>query len=790
MNLNAEQQAAAEVNSQNALILAGPGTGKTTALVGRYAHLIEKGCDPKTILCCTFAKKAAEELKGRIQQQTGIASRALPIGTFHSLAFRLLKSDGRKVGLVPPDQVLLQKERLQAISEIKKSAVVKALYKDLHKELGRPSVILSHIDKLRDRLVDPEDASIEASESGRDELIAHAEVYSQFEQWLTESGKIDFQRMIQWACKLLVADANENATIGKRYSHILIDEYQDINEAQKVMVDGLLAGGASQWAVGDDDQAIYGWRGSSLDYLLNFPATYADTTVVNLVRNYRSGRKIVQNAMDLVARLSVRHEKTLVADTKNDGVIKLHACETEQKEATKVANVIQERAKAGVAYSDMAVLARTNLLPTTIIDTLIEKEIPAVLKDGVRLFAETEAQELITALATACGIKPEKGWNAFIPTQVQKFAHKIADDSWAVKVKALATLLVKVAPPKLSEDQLIKRVQSIQHYRDYLLEFEGPAEVFRRIRRSMTQPADGNGVHVGTIHSAKGLEWDTVIVIGWEDDALPHQLNKSFKKVDEERRLAYVAVTRAKQHLALTYAAERHGEEKTPSRFLDDMRLADDGVAVAATKPSKVKHAGQRSSKETGMTPEREAQMLALLSEQEAERKAAFEKRLQQARRRDEQLTRAIKAGEQKGDEQDRAFYREVNAALVSKGALNRVADGSGPGMAADIIDADTGFLMEAGYSVVKDGPSDPTRHMILADVFHGRVAMPDEIRESVVRQWGEPGSLQRLQKMRNSINVSLGRQKARKEPSRQAIEKWESDVAFIDQELKPNARE
>ena len=118
MNLNVEQQAAAEVNSQNALILAGPGTGKTTALVGRYAHLIEKGCDPKTILCCTFAKKAAEELKRRVQQQTGIATRALPIGTFHSLAFRLLKSDGQNFGLVPPDQVLLQKERLQAIFEI------------------------------------------------------------------------------------------------------------------------------------------------------------------------------------------------------------------------------------------------------------------------------------------------------------------------------------------------------------------------------------------------------------------------------------------------------------------------------------------------------------------------------------------------------------------------------------------------------------------------------------------------------------------------------------------------
>jgi hypothetical protein len=185
------------------------------------------------------------------------------------------------------------------------------------------------------------------------------------------------------------------------------------------------------------------------------------------------------------------------------------------------------------------------------------------------------------------------------------------------------------------------------------------------------------------------------------------------------------------------------------------------------------------------MTPEREAQMLALLSEQEAEREADFEKRLQQARRRDEQLAKKIKIGERQGDEQDRAFYREVNAALMSKGALNKVADGSGDSMAADIIDADTGFLMEAGYSVVKDGPSDPTRHMILADVFHGRVTMPDEIRESVVRQWGEPGSLQRLQKMRNSINVSLGRQKARKEPSSQAVEKWELDLAYIDKELK-----
>ena len=166
MHLNPEQLEAAQQSDVPVLVLAGPGTGKTTALVGRYVHLLNSGVDAKSILCCTFAKKAADELSKRIQLESGISTRGLPIGTFHSLALRLLKSDGYRIGLEPPSQVLMEKDRLKTIFDIKKSVNASEIYKDLDKESSRPSNILKYIDEVREQLLDPEDASVEASEGG------------------------------------------------------------------------------------------------------------------------------------------------------------------------------------------------------------------------------------------------------------------------------------------------------------------------------------------------------------------------------------------------------------------------------------------------------------------------------------------------------------------------------------------------------------------------------------------------------------------------------------------------
>ncbi len=783
--LNSEQLSASQIEAKRSLILAGPGTGKTTALVGRFAHLIKLGVDPKSILCCTFAKKAADELAKRIQVETGINTRGLPIGTFHALAFRLLNANGRDIGMSPPLKVLEEKDRLHAIFEIKKTVGADALYKDFDSEAARPSVILKFIDEVRERLLDPEDASIEASENGELLNVVHSEIYAQYEAWLNRSDKIDFPRMIQWACKLLSQDAKNGSKIGSSFQHILVDEYQDVNKAQKTMVDELLKGGGNLWVVGDDDQAIYGWRGSSSKYILDFDKFYPGTKKVTLVRNYRSGEKIVKNANHLINHVSRRHPKELQSDSEAKATVAVKPCVNESDEALQIARTIKEQFKNGVKPEDIAVLSRTNALPFRVIDVLIAQEIPVVLKDGVQLFAEPVAQELISAVALSCNIKPERGWDRKLPRNIGSFAEKISKDAWSKKVKALATMLVKNSPKNLSDDDLAERVTSIDNYKEYLLSFDDSEEVFRKVRRSAQKTKNSNGVHIGTIHKAKGAEWESVFVIGWEDDMLPHARNHGHRGIDEERRLAYVAITRAKSFLMITYADKRDGVEKKYSRFLDEMPLAFESVSEPNRKSVDKQQKLKPKSKIDPISLitrkyENQIKLMETHDELVARQKAeALSRSTNSTLSRNSDKTDRVKGS----NDEDRAFYREINEILVQKKLSKNVADGSGAALDGR-IEADDGFLKDSGYNAQKDGPSTIERQQILTDVFEGKIELSPDLKESVAEQWGEANSIERLQKMRNAINFSLGTQKGRSTPSEQAIRKWEADIEFIDKNL------
>ena len=200
-----------------------------------------------------------------------------------------------------------------------------------------------------------------------------------------------------------------------------------------------------------------------------------------------------------------------------------------------------------------------------------------LVRDGVKLFKDPVAQDLLTAVAIASNTKPEKGWNKNISPNVVSFAKKISHEPWKTQVKALATLLEKWSPKYLSDDELIQRIEILTNYRDYLLEFKNANDVFPRIRNAQIISESKNSVHVGTIHGSKGLEWDTVYVIGWEDNLMPHELNSFLKsKIDEERRLAYVAITRAKNLLKLFYLDERSKKSHAPSRFLSEIYQKQD----------------------------------------------------------------------------------------------------------------------------------------------------------------------------------------------------------------------
>lgn len=750
MTLNTEQKAAAEYMDGPALVLAGPGTGKTTTLVGRYQHLLNNGITPEKILCCTFSKKAADELKSRIGNATDVQAKSLPIGTFHSLSLRILRAIGEPIGVARDFDIWAKDwERRKIIEGFLKELIDEGIYDEVDSDDAKPDVALQFIDDSREALLDPEDASIKASEKGDVAGIAHADLYRLYDEYLNSENKIDFPRMVQWACKALQKNADVGGGFGKQFAHVLVDEYQDINFAQKTLVDLLISEGAQLWAVGDDFQAIYGWRGSDVRYLLGFSKQYHGAKVIILPQNYRSGTDIVEAANRLSDNIKEKFDKDLKATRSEKGEVIYEHLADEKNEALAIAEEIERRIRKGVPHNEISVLARTNKLPVDTVNTLIRRGIPLNLKGGVAAFSEYEARLLLTAVASSSEQKLENIWALRMSPALYGFTQKLIGENWGRRVKALATYIQKRPPQGLSEEEVESRMENLELYRDYILDFDDAISLFGRLKAVLDDREEKDKVFVGTIHSAKGLEWDTVIVMGWEDGVMPQRQSESLRVYEEERRIAYVGITRAKNFLMLTDVSERGGRENEASPFLYE--IFEDQVEsqshIKITIPESIKE------KETP-----KEQFLG----QYSNRKMSNEDRAEWI-----------------------SHLKEIRLA-AEREAKAKIADGEGgDGSGWSDQAAGTGLLAEAGYSVRKDGPYADERHEILTDVLHGQVQMPDWMSESVQVQWGAPDTEERFSKIRNTINVALGTQKGRGNPSAQAIEKWEADLEFLDETLR-----
>ena len=750
--LNKEQLQASEIKDDRVLVLAGPGTGKTTTLVSRYKYLINQNVKPEEIICCTFSRRASDEIKSRIQKEVKLNVKLLPIGTFHSLANRAVKKLANTINVTVPNSILSDNERKDIINEIKKENP-KTL-EGLKFTDQVPSNILKFIDNIREQLIDPEDAYIEASEKGNKIEVAHSEIYKLYEDYLNKKSLVDFARMIQNAFKVFAYDAAHNRSYISQFKHILIDEYQDINFAQKSMVDELLKGGSDLWVVGDDDQAIYGWRGGNVKFILEFENNYINAKKVVLHTNYRSENKIVIAANNLAKRFIERHDKNIISFGNDEGVVSEFKTNDEDAEALKILDLIRQNSKDG-SYKDIAILARTNTLPKTVVKTLSAANIPLLLKDNVNLFNDISTKDLLTAVAIAGKIKPQKGWNKTISNKLYAWAKKLSEeDNWLTKVKSLSTSVMKELSSHLKENERKSKEKEIENCQIYLSQFGNAEKAFKVIHALFNEPEDKNGVHIGTIHTAKGLEWDTVILMGCEDDKLPHMMSEELWEIQEERRVTYVAITRPRTNLYLTWAEKRDGHEKLPSPYLNEIF---DKKPVVKKLKTKVKESKFVS-------------IMATLNEEVRLYKQNSQKQFEQT------IPNITK------EEKERrvAFIAENRRAINSS-----IADGMGYGGGWKIKDTGNGFLLEVGYSAIKDGPAEQVRHDILSNVFNGKIDMPNTLKLEVAKTWGEPNSEDRLRKMRNTINIALGAQKAKTNASKQAIEKWEKDLAYIDNVLK-----
>ena len=750
MGLNREQKIAAEYMDGPSLVLAGPGTGKTTTLVGRYRHLLMKGVPAKQILSCTFSKKAADELKSRIGASTEIHTAQLPIGTFHALSVQILRSIGEPIG-VPRGFNIWAKdwERKKLVKDFLRKLIDEGLYEGIDQDDVSPEAALQFIDDSREALLDPEDASVRASEKGDTAGVAHSDLYRLYEEYLNTEKKIDFPRMVQWACKALTKNANEGGRFAKQFSHVLVDEYQDINFAQKTLIDLLVSEGAHLWAVGDDFQAIYGWRGSDVRYLLGFPKQYPNAKIITLPQNYRSGAMIVEAANNLSDNIKEKFNKELKPTRKEEGEIVYERVPDESNEALAIVEEVEERLRKGIPHSEIAILARTNKLPINPVTLLIRRGIPLNLKGGVAAFSEYEARLLLTAIASSSELKLENIWALRMQPALYGFSQKLVGEQWGRRVKALTTFIQKRPPQGMTPDEVEGREETLDQYRDYILEFDDAAALFGILKEVLDNSDDSDRVFVGTIHSAKGLEWDSVIIMGWENGVLPQRQSGSLRSFEEERRIAYVGITRAKNFLMLTNVAKRGGRVGTPSPFLAEIfgnkKTTEEKMEVITPSPSKQADTAKKK-----------------FLDQYSNRNMSKEER--------EEWIRHLK-------EMRLAAEQEAN---------KKIADGeSGDGSGWSDQAAGTGLLAEAGYTVKKDGPLAEERQTILADILHGRVSIPDWMSESVQAQWGVPNTEERFTKMRNTINIALGNQKGRSNPSIQAIEKWESDLEFLDGTLR-----
>ena len=738
-----EQQIAATWMQGPLLVLAGPGTGKTRTLIARIEHLLSSGVNPRRILCTTFNKRAADEIKERLLTSIGDKGNSIGIGTFHATALGIVRSIGASVGVSGDFKLWvneLERRKLveQLIGEARSEDPTLTLLRDADDEfVGRA---LEFVDGMREALVDPDDASLRAFERNDAEELTFSEIYARYAQALEKEEKIDFPRLMQLACSALKTDVAHQGNAHRKYDHLLIDEYQDINLAQKTLVDQFVTGGAVVWAVGDDKQAIYGWRGSDVRYLQNFTQHYAGAHTVQLSANFRSGKKILSLANNLANFFQTSLGATLNASRNADGEVNRICLVSEIEEAAYVVDQVERLLAAGTQPTEIAILARINRRLESVADALLLAGIPCELKGGARAFRSYEARAVLNAAAILIGAQMPRALRLKLPPDLYGFAKDKAGSPWKPTVKALGTFLANRAPKHLSAEEQEERVQRITEVVERLQSIDDPMKYFGALTNLLNVPEEQR-VFVGTIHSAKGLEWDAVFALGWEEGVLPISRKGAFTDIEEERRLAYVAATRARDFFLQTILepTDEHEQLREISRFIGEMWADENEI-------SNTHLIERKKNKEKNITGKDQRIMSVngrVLSYEEI---------------RERLLKRIVQ-------ERETRTQRDANA----------WGDG-----------ADTGWLQIAGYSAAQNGPSRAVRQRVLSEVFYGHIRLPGQLTESVKKTWAEPRTEERLNKLKNTIFTAMAAMEGRKNPSENALRKWREDLAFIET-LRPD---
>ena len=625
--LNPEQREAVEWPGGPLLIFAGAGSGKTRVITHRIARLIQDGVPASRILAVTFTNKAAREMKERIQHLVGDRASAMWIGTFHSLCARMLRIDGKAIGIDQNFVIYDDGDQVSLIREIFKA-------KNIDDKSIQPRAILNEISSAKEKLLTPEKYSDRAT--GFFERIA-AEVYRSYNVLLQKANALDFDDILFYTVRLLEQREDVREKYQERFLHVLVDEYQDVNYAQYQIVHLISGRHRNVVVVGDDDQSIYAWRGADVSLILRFGSDHPDAKIVKLERNYRSTKNILAGANAVIEKNRGRANKQLWTDNDEGSPITLTQAGTEQDEAMLVADAILKDVRTGRRkYGDFAVLYRTNAQSRVVEEAFLTMRIPHMLIGGVRFYERKEIKDMLSYLRLVFntrddvavrrvlnlpprGIGPgalssieswanERGFplfNALQDQEVQSSLQKKTGSGVRAFVGAiqeaaelseqgpvtpvLKSLLVNsgyldMLKSERSEES-ISRLENLQEFTNVTAEYDASTESpsLGGFLESVSLVADvdnlaegGDAVTLMTLHSAKGLEFPVVYLVGLEEGVFPHSRSlTSDSELEEERRLCYVGMTRAREELHLVHAHRRslYGQPNfnRRSRFLDDI---------------------------------------------------------------------------------------------------------------------------------------------------------------------------------------------------------------------------
>ena len=606
--LNACQEKAVKAPLKPTMVVAGPGSGKTHVITYRVAHMIEGyGCNPQNILVITFTKAAAQEMKQRFIKQFGNAP--IHFGTFHSIFYRILRHAN-------PDRYDLA----NLLSEDKKKKTIEDIYKSLKGEdEDFLDLFLNHLTLMRNQLIKPN----HYNPDGLPKDI-YLKVCLEYDAFKERQNLFDFDDMLVDCYYTLINDADLLGYWQNKYRHILIDEFQDINLVQFEVIKLLAKNNKDIFIVGDDDQSIYCFRGAKPEFLISFKDYFIECDKIVLDINYRSTPNILNASNALISNNQMRHPKKMQTPNLPGNNPKIISCKDTKEQADQLLKALLEQKQTGIPFSEIAIIYRTNIEARPIIEVLLAANIPFTLRDSMlTLYDQWVTKDILAYLKAAQDFLNEESIKRIInrPSRYISKAHlfeatKNTNSNLLVRLLALPDLSAWQKDPI---QELIYHLQTLKNkpfmdtvhyirkiigYDKYILEYTnyrkipsaGLMEILDEIEESTKNYTDLDtwenaliamsnsikehsknttnyeGVILTTMHSAKGLEFQSVYIIDGIEGVTPHHKSNSDTQLEEERRLFYVAITRAKQYLTIYAPQYRYEKKCEPSLFLLEMQ--------------------------------------------------------------------------------------------------------------------------------------------------------------------------------------------------------------------------